>query len=199
MAVAGPESGALQTNPESKITRLLPHERTFVEGAMRLAARKRSEAQAAIGEANLNSGGDWAFDDLTTRAAAEEAVLTDATYQKLKDLHDQGMKNPIDYPAEDDAVVRPGTRVTYKTPRWEETVDVASVRIPGMPEDEDNGVEVVSSESALGRRYSVLRLAVSLRGQRTVRENSKALLRASTKPVSANFTIVSSGIIQRST
>lgn len=150
MAVAGPESGALQTNPESKITGLLPHERTFVEGAMRLAARKRSEAQAAIGEANLNSGGDWAFDDLTTRAAAEEAVLTDATYQKLKDLHDQGMKNPIDYPAEDDAVVRPGTRVTYKTPRWEETVDVASVRIPGMPEDEDNGVEVVSSESALG-------------------------------------------------
>lgn len=130
---------------------LLPHEVAFVKSRLLATRKQRDEAQVAVGEANANSGGDWAFDDSATQAAAHEAVQRDRDYKifhKLAEVADRGLV--LDYPQVEDPVVAPGSRVTIRTDRGNRTIDVASRLIPGMPKDVDRDVNVVGVSSPLG-------------------------------------------------
>lgn len=61
------------------------------------------QAQQAVGEANANSGGDWAFDDPATQFAAQEALLKDSSYRQLLNLYDEGRVLPAEsYPLNKD-------------------------------------------------------------------------------------------------
>lgn len=60
---------------------LLPHEARFLEYILPKARERQLRAQQAVGEANANSGGDWAFDDPATQFAAQEALLNDSSYR----------------------------------------------------------------------------------------------------------------------
>lgn len=147
MSISSPESGPM---PE-KNSGLLPHEVRFLRQVLPAAFEARRKAQAGVGEANANNGGDWAFDDPATQAAAQEAVLMDKGYRDIKDLLDWATANPeTPYPTDKETAARPGSRVTYRTSRFEETIDLVTQRIPKMPEDDDNDVEAVSVATPLG-------------------------------------------------
>ena len=131
---------------------LLPHEARFFEAILPEAQKQQLQAQQAVGEANANSGGDWAFDDPATQFAAHEALLKDSSYRKLLNLYNEGMMLPTEsYPLNEDPVVRPGSRVTIQTDCYIDTIDIVTRRIPGIPEDEANNISLVSVDSALGR------------------------------------------------
>lgn len=131
---------------------LLPHEARFLEGAILRAQKQQQLAQLAVGEANLSSGGDWAFDDPATQFAAQEALLKDSFYKELLNLYNEGRAAaPESYPSEDEKLAKPGSRVKIRTPRYADTLDIVTRRIPGIPEDEEHDVSLVSANSALGR------------------------------------------------
>lgn len=131
---------------------LLPHEARFLEDAIVRAREQQRLAQLAVGEANLSSGGDWAFDDPATQFAAQEALLKDTLYKKLLNLYNEGrMTAPENYPSKDEKTAKLGSRVKIRTPRYADTLDIVTRRIPGIPEDEEHDVSLVSANSALGR------------------------------------------------
>ncbi len=131
---------------------LLPHEARFLESILPKAQAQQLETQRAVGEANSNSGGDWAFDDPATQFAAQEALLKDSSYKELLSIYNHGKALPVEnYPPASHPIACPGSRVAVRTNLDIDRLDLVTRRIPGMPEDEENDVSLISVSSALGK------------------------------------------------
>lgn len=127
----------------------LPHEANFVINALKSALDLAKAANFEYGETVSNSGGDWAFDDPASQAAALEAHLKEKNFiqfQKLKEvLQDAGI---IEYPKSEHRYATYGSRVFLKeSDGYESVYDLATRSIPGV--DGEDEVVIISPESPI--------------------------------------------------
>ena len=109
------------------------------------------EDAARIGEANQNSGGDWALDDDTVKASVETRDLND---YRMSDLP-AWLKNESDLilpDPEEDGPISYGSRVTVDWGGGDlSTYDIMTRNHAHLPVDDENVETVVSGGSPLGQ------------------------------------------------
>lgn len=128
---------------------LLKHEAVFVARAMEQALHARDQANLDYGKAVESSGGDWAFDDPASQAAAQLAHIKDKNVQQLARLYHFVQTGEIrDYPEASLDTVEIGSRVKVLHGEQEATYDIFSHTIYGLTPPE--GVMAISSNSPLG-------------------------------------------------
>ncbi len=121
---------------------MLPHELLFVRGALAKVRKQLSDANLEYGDAVSNSGGDWAFDDPASQAAALSAHMVERRYIEVNRLSNA---EALDYPDEGSGEVAVGSRVGLNIGGEESHFDIMAVAPTGIPEDGDVMAVSISS------------------------------------------------------
>lgn len=130
---------------------LLLHELVFVEKALSIARGRRDTTTQIYGESVASSGGDWVFDDPASQAAAMEVAKEKGNVAYFEQLLGEASSHGIvDYPNQETPEVRYGSRVTIRDDGSEETYDIVTHRISGIPYDEMQVEAIVSPAAPLG-------------------------------------------------
>ena len=136
---------------QPEFTGLLEHERRVYQKLAAQYALIQMEDAARIGEANQNSGGDWALDDDTVKASVETRDLND---YRMSDLP-AWLKNESDLilpDPEEDGPISYGSRVTVDWGGGDlSTYDIMTRNHAHLPVDDENVETVVSGGSPLGQ------------------------------------------------
>lgn len=136
---------------ECEVLGFLPHEAEIVLNAIKTAIDSSRRANIEYGETVSKSGGDWAFDDPASQAAALEAHMQEKNlkyYLKLGELIK--IIGLIPYPDSSVVTVTYGSRVFIKEDDGYESVyDLATRRIPEVCDNED--IMTVSPDAPIAR------------------------------------------------
>jgi transcription elongation GreA/GreB family factor len=132
-------------------TGLLLHELVFVEKALAIARGRRDSIAQIYGESVASSGGDWVFDDPASQAAAMEVAKEKGNVAYFEQLiGDTSLYGIVDYPHAESLTVGYGSRVTLREDDMEETYDIVTHRISGIPYEESRVEAVISPAAPLG-------------------------------------------------
>jgi len=129
---------------------LLRHEEFFVTRTLQEARAAKAHTDGQFTQAiDDMSAGEWAPDDPGVLQAAQAARVSDSRVEAIQNI--VGKAN-LPYPSLDSDSVAVGSRVTVSVEGDDdETFDVTSRFISGMPRDGEAGVELLSAQTDLGR------------------------------------------------
>lgn len=127
----------------------LLHELAFAYRKISELDAERALMSEAVGHANETSGGDWALDDPSVKAAVEAAHITDMRAKVYESF--RGGAEIVDYPDPNSAKVAAGSRVQLRmNGKATFVLDIGLNNFPGWQTSDPDEIDTASIDSPIG-------------------------------------------------